>query len=184
MSILFPEYMTAINDKISIRSNMSYCYLEVLYLMNDVVFFRHIDKDKESFRFIIYQLIANDLATPTELNKALGLTRSTIYNWIKKFTLEEEHTNKYNIHETYLKSYDLNLLQNLFDKGFSFEDIEYLQGLDVELINEAIWEEKIIENKGFNKNIIYEENHIKPNNISKTISSKKSPIKNEIKIYL
>ena len=184
MSILFPEYMIAINKKISICRNTPNCYREVLYLLDDVVFFRHLDEDKESFRFIIYQLIINDLATPTEIHKTLYITRASIYNWIKRYSFEEDNLTRHKIFETYLERHDLIRLQKLFDKCISIQDIEYLQGIDVELINMAIWEGNIIEDKELKKKSIQVENKVKQKNKYKIINSSASPKKKVVKLYL
>jgi len=80
----FPTGTKLINETLGFREKNGIVY----YLHNGVPIFNHSKSDRNSFRFILANLIVNKLCRICELSKATGVDRDNIERYVK--ALEEQ----------------------------------------------------------------------------------------------
>jgi DNA-binding transcriptional ArsR family regulator len=77
----FPTGTKLINETLGFREKDGFVY----YLHNGDPIFNHSKRDRNSFRFILANLIVNKLCKVCELSKATGIDRNTIDYYVKMY---------------------------------------------------------------------------------------------------
>jgi len=77
----FPTGTKLINETLGYREKNGIVY----YLHNGDSIFNHAKRDRNSFRFILANLIVNKLCKVYELSKATGIDRSTIEYYVRMY---------------------------------------------------------------------------------------------------
>jgi hypothetical protein len=144
MKLLFPTKLSKVNDCISVfRVNN-----EVNYFKNGEIFFIHKENDKISFRFIVCQLFKLRFAKQTEISRVFGISRNSIIGWVKEYNKNGANSFykiRRNEKRYILLKRGLKRIQIMLDKGISIDDIELITNIDIDAIDDAIWEGRLIE---------------------------------------
>lgn len=77
----FPQGTKLINETLGFREKNGIVY----YLHNGDSIFNHSKRDRNSFRFVLANLIVNKLCKVSELSKATGVDRSTIEYYTRMY---------------------------------------------------------------------------------------------------
>ncbi len=144
MTLFFPTKLTKVSDCISVLRGND----DVTYFNNAEVFFIHKENDKISFRFIACQLFKLHFAKQTEISKVFGINRASIIGWLKEYNkngASSFYKKRRNEKRYILLKRELKRIQIMLDKGISFDDIEFITNIDIDAIDDAIWEGKLIE---------------------------------------
>jgi transposase len=144
MTLFFPTKLTKVSDCISVLRGND----DVTYFNNGEIFFIHKENDKISFRFIACQLFKLHFAKQTEISKVFGINRVSIIGWVKEYN-KNGASSFYKIRSNekryILLKRELKRIQTMLDKGISVDDIELITNIDIEAIDDAIWEGRLIE---------------------------------------
>lgn len=116
----FPDSTTLINSTLGFREQDDFVY----YLHNGNPIYCHSKDDLNSYRFIMGNLVANNLCTISELSEALGVNRKNIERYVATFrekgagyffARKETRGRCYKITEELLPE-----LQECLDNGWSY----------------------------------------------------------------
>jgi transposase len=144
MTLFFPKKLTKVSDCISVLRGND----DVTYFNNGEIFFIHKENDKISFRFIACQLFKLHFAKQTEISKVFGINRASIIGWVKEYN-KNGASSFYKIRSNekryILLKRELKRIQIMLDKGISIDDIEFITNIDIDAIDDAIWEGRLIE---------------------------------------
>jgi biotin operon repressor len=115
----FPEHTKLINSTLGFRKHDGYVY----YLHNGNPIYCHNEDDRNGYRFILGNLVENNLCTISELSKSLGERRRNIERYAKTFR-EEGASYFFSRKETRGQCYKvtdevLSKIQTMLDEGYS-----------------------------------------------------------------
>ena len=77
----FPEHTRYINSTLGLFEKEGYVY----YLHNGSPIYCHLKEDRNSYRFIVGNLICNKLCTISEFHESIGEARKNIERYAKTF---------------------------------------------------------------------------------------------------
>jgi hypothetical protein len=126
---LFPSDTKLINSTLGYRSQDDYVY----FLHNGNPIYCHRSDDRNSYRFILGNLVCNHLCTISELHESLGEPRKNIERYVKAFrekgagyffSRKETRGQCYKVTEDLLKE-----LQQCLDAGWSAYRISKSYGI-------------------------------------------------------
>ena len=144
MTLFFPTKLTKVSDCISVLRGND----DVTYFNNGEIFFIHKENDKISFRFIACQLFKLHFAKQTEISKVFGINRASIIGWVKEYN-KNGASSFYKIRSNekryILLKREAKRIQIMLDQGISIDDIEFITNIDIDAIDDAIWEGRLIE---------------------------------------
>ena len=138
MTLLFPTKLTKVNDCISVLKMDDV----VAYFKNGKIFFIHKEDDKIAFRFIVCQLFILRFAKQTEIRKVFGISKNSIIGWVKEYNNEgaKSFYKRQKEKRYILTKKEIKIIQIMFDKGISIDDFDFLKNIDINAIDDAIWE--------------------------------------------
>ncbi len=151
-----PSEYYIINDRISVCSRIygDSCYL--YYHINDFCYFNHDIKSNTGLKIIVCQMIVNKLVKMSDLEGYLELDFETINNWVNDFKKNGSKSFRQTINKeiTFLSDFNIRCLQNIVDKNISIREIEFLQNINIKLINKAFEEYRLLPYQTVNNNKI------------------------------
>jgi hypothetical protein len=83
---LFSEDMTIINLHVGVQKKNGMVY----YFCGILPFYHHREKDRASFKHVICQMLSNNMATRSQLQRAFSIPERSISRWISRFKEEGE----------------------------------------------------------------------------------------------
>src|ERR1039458_6162458 len=78
---IFPIDIKLITPQLGLRREKGMVY----YFLSGLPIYSHEDNDMESFRLIVCQLVVNGLCKRSQIADTLGLPRSTVNNYLKRY---------------------------------------------------------------------------------------------------
>jgi hypothetical protein len=76
------------------------------------------------------------------------INKNSIIGWVKEYNkngASSFYKKRRNEKRYFLLKRELKRIQIMLDKGISFDDIEFITNIDIDAIDDAIWEGKLIE---------------------------------------
>lgn len=78
---IFPDDIKMINFRVGLKKENDFVY----YMLNGQSIYCHSEQDRNSYRYIMSNLVSNGLCTISELSTALGVNRKNIERYVKSF---------------------------------------------------------------------------------------------------